>query len=285
MIDLHSHTTESDGTDTPEELVALAVQLKLEALAITDHDTLAGYQKALPFAEAAGLPLVCGIELSTRFHGRNVHLLGYFPQGEPGAPFRDWLKILQDSRRDRNQRMAQRLQSLGLPVTLEEVERKGRSMAGRPHFARVLIEKGYVTTVQQAFDEYLDESAKGYVERQEADFVESVALISQSGGIASVAHPIRLMRKAPEPLRDTIRAMSKSGLPALEAYHSDHSRANVREYEALAREFGLAVTGGSDYHGLNKPDICLGTGANRNLNVGLPVLTEIRALAAGLVRN
>lgn len=277
MIDLHSHTTESDGTDSPEELIAIAVRAGLEALAITDHDTLSGFEKAREPAHAAGLELLCGIELSTRFKGRSVHLLGYFPHGLPGAPFRVWLKELQDSRKDRNRRMAERLQSLGLPVTLEEVERKGRSMTGRPHFARLLMEKGYVSSIQQAFEEYLDESAKGYVERQEADFGDAVALIQQSGGLASVAHPIRLRRGATEPLRDTIRAMRDAGLPALEAYHSDHSAADVQCYEALALEFGLSMTGGSDYHGLNKPNIQLGTGAGGNLCVRLEVLEKLKA--------
>ncbi len=280
MIDLHTHTTESDGTDSPAELIALAVRGGLEALAITDHDTMEGYRKAVEPAREAGLELMCGIELSTRFRGRSVHLLGYFPHGEPAAPFAEWLHELQVSRKERNGRMVERLQSLGIPITLEEVERKGRSMAGRPHFAQVLMEKGYVKSIQQAFQEYLDESAKGYVERREADFAESVELIAQSGGVASVAHPIRLLRKAPEPLADTIREMSRAGLPALEAYHSDHSAADVRCYETLAREYGLGVTGGSDYHGLNKPNIQLGTGANGNLCVQRDVLTGLRRLAA-----
>lgn len=280
MIDLHTHTTESDGTDSPAELVALAVQVGLEALAITDHDTMAGYEKALEPARSAGLDLLCGIELSTRFRGRTVHLLGYFPHGAPAAPFREWLRELQQSRVDRNRRMADRLQSLGIPVTLEEVERKGKSMAGRPHFARVLMEKGYVSSIQQAFTEYLDESAKGYVERQEADFAGAVALIEESGGVASIAHPIRLQRNATEPLRDTIAGMQAAGLRALEAYHSDHSASDVRCYETLAREFGLGLTGGSDYHGQNKPNIRLGTGANGNLHVGRDVLIKLRELAA-----
>ena len=280
MIDLHSHTTESDGTDSPAELVAIALRAGLEALAITDHDTLAGYEKAKPVAQAAGLDLLCGIELSTRFRGQTVHLLAYFPNAAPGPPFQEWLTALQESRRDRNRRMADRLQSFGVDITLEEVIAKGRSMAGRPHFAQVLIEKGYVSSIQQAFTDYLDESAKGYVERLEADFAEAVALVRESGGIASVAHPIRLLRKATAPLHETVRAMHDVGLPALEIYHSDHSPADVACYQALAREFALGVTGGSDYHGKNKPNIQLGTGASGNLNIGRDVLIKLRELAA-----
>ncbi len=280
MIDLHSHTTESDGTDSPAELVALAVRIGLEALAITDHDTLAGYEKAKPLAEVAGLDLLSGIELSTRFRGQTVHLLAYFPGGAPGPSFQEWLTALQASRRERNGRMVERLQSLGVNITLEEVIAKGKSMTGRPHFARVLIEKGYAANIEEAFNEYLDESAKGYVERKEADFAEAVALVKESGGIASVAHPIRLLRKPTASLRDTIAAMRGSGLPAIEVYHSDHSAANVHCYLEFAKEFGLGITGGSDYHGLNKPDIRLGTGAHGNLHVDRSVLVRLRELAA-----
>ena len=225
--------------------------------------------------------MVCGVELSTRFQGKTVHLLGYFPNQPPSSRFREWLKGMQESRRDRNRRLVERLQALGIDITLDEVIAKGRSMAGRPHFARILVEKGYVPTMQRAFDEYLDESAKGYVVREEADFAESVALIRDSGGIASVAHPIRLLKKASASVSDTLAAMHEATkLPALEAFHSDHSAADVREYETVARKYGMAVTGGSDYHGVNKPNIQLGTGANGNLCVSRDVLVKLRELAA-----
>lgn len=278
MIDLHSHTTESDGTFTPQELVAEAKAVGLEALAITDHDTLAGYDIACGPAREAGLDLVCGIELSTRFQGRSVHLLGYFPNRPPNADFRGWLTDLQKSRYDRNVRLAERLRSLGVDITLEEVQAKGRSLTGRPHFARVLMEKGYVDSLQQAFEEYLDESAKGYVERQEAGFAESVERIRASGGVPSVAHPVRLSRRDPMPLEETIGEMRDVGILAIEAYHSDHKPADMQRYEKLAASYGLGVTGGSDFHGGNKPNIRLGTGANGNLHVPLAVLTRLREL-------
>ncbi|MCU1257665.1 MAG: hypothetical protein JWO80_550 [Bryobacterales bacterium] len=278
MIDLHSHTTESDGTFTPAELIAEAKRIGLEALAITDHDTLAGYEGARDLAVQAGLDLVCGIELSTKFRGRSVHLLGYFPNREPAPEFREWLGIMQKSRYDRNVRMAERLRSLGVDITFAEAQAKGRSLTGRPHFARVLLEKGYVSSMQQAFDEYLDESAKGYVERQEADFAESVERIRAAGGISSVAHPIRLLKNDDERLNEMIGGMRDCGLPALEAYHSDHSPADVARYEKFAAHYGMARTGGSDFHGANKPNIQLGTGANNNLHVPLTILTNLRGL-------
>ncbi len=275
MIDLHSHTTESDGTFTPRELVQEALSRSLEALAITDHDTFAGYDLALPPAEAAGLDLVCGIELSTKFHARSVHLLAYFPNDAPDVEFRGWINSLLASRNDRNARMVERLRSLGVQITLEEVKAKGRSLTGRPHFARVLIEKGYVSTIQQAFDDYLDEGAKGYVERDEADFGDAVKRVNRAGGVASVAHPVRLKGFA---FKDVIAEMRDLGLKAVEVYHSDHSAANVVEYRGLAEKYGLAMTGGSDFHGANKPDIQLGTGQNNNIHVPLELLTKLRSL-------
>ena len=167
MIDLHSHTDRSDGTFTPAELIAEAVRVGLNALAITDHDTFAGYDAAVPFAQAAGLELICGIELSTRYQGGSVHLLGYFPLTPPSKELRAWLAFMLEGRRDRNNRLIAKLQSLGVDITLAEVEAVGRTLTARPHFARVLVDKGYAKDIESAFDLYLDESARGFVQRQE----------------------------------------------------------------------------------------------------------------------
>jgi hypothetical protein len=275
LIDLHTHTNESDGTFSPFELVDAAVDLRLEALAISDHDTLAGYDRALPRAREKGLDLVCGIELSTKFHGKTVHLLGYFLQDNPTDVFRAWLAEMQATRRDRNLRMAERLRSLGIDVRIEEVERKGRSLAGRPHFAQLMLEKGYVSTIQQAFDDYLDESAKGYVDRREPDIKHAIERLAAAGGISSVAHPVRMGYRDPEKMRAIVGELRDAGLTALEVYHSDHRPADVAQYRELAREFDLGVTGGSDFHGEVKPGIRLGTGAG-NLNIPLSVLALLR---------
>ncbi len=254
----------------------------LEALAVTDHDTLAGYDLAEPLARAAGLDLVCGIEISTRFHGRSVHLLGYFVNQPASAEFREWLRELQSSRRDRNLRLIARLRSLGVDISLEEVEAKGRSMTGRPHFARVLVEKGYVTTIDQAFEDYLDESAKGYVQRREVPMDEGIERVLRGGGIPSLAHPIRVGRRAGgangDELDQWVGEMRDMGLRALEAFHSDHSPQDVERYLDLARRLDLAVTGGSDFHGANKPRIELGRGYEGNLCVPRSVLDKLRAM-------
>jgi predicted metal-dependent phosphoesterase TrpH len=275
LIDLHTHTNESDGTYSPFDLVDAAVDLRLEALAISDHDTLAGYDRALPRACEKGLDLVCGIELSTKFHGKTVHLLGYFLHQQPADGFRAWLAEMQATRRDRNLRMAARLQSLGIDVRIEEVERKGRSLAGRPHFAKLMLEKGYVSTIQQAFDDYLDESAKGYVDRQEPDMETAIARIAAAGGISSIAHPVRMGYRDPQKMRALVAELRDEGLTALEVFHSDHRPADVEQYLGLAREFSLSVTGGSDFHGDVKPGIRLGSGAG-NLNIPMSVLALLR---------
>jgi predicted metal-dependent phosphoesterase TrpH len=281
MIDLHSHTTASDGTFAPAQLVEEAGRTGVRILGITDHDTFAGFDQAGPLAREAGLELVCGIELSTKLHGHSVHLLGYFldeflnPSLKPDGfdVFRKWVGDLQTSRRDRNVRLIARLRELGVDITLDEVDARGGGMTGRPHFAQVLIAKGYATSVQQAFDEYLDESAKGYVTRREPQFAEAVQHIRQGGGIASLAHPVRIR----EDLASILPEVRSAGLNAIEAYHSDHSPSQIALYLELAAQHGLLVTGGSDFHGAVKPEIHLGTGRGGNLRVPEDLVDRLRA--------
>jgi predicted metal-dependent phosphoesterase TrpH len=273
MIDLHSHTTASDGTFSPAQLVDEAGRAGVRILGITDHDTFSGYDRAVPLARQAGLELVCGIELSTKLHGNSVHLLGYFLGTDGLGVFRGWIGDLQESRRERNVRLVARLQQLGLKITLEEVQARGGEMTGRPHFAQLLLEKGYVSSLQQAFDEYLDESAKGYVTRNEPQFAEAVGHIREGGGIASLAHPIRLR----EDVSGVLPALRAAGLNAIEAYHSDHSPAQTELYLDLAAQNGLLVTGGSDFHGAVKPEIRLGTGRAGNLRVPGDLVDRLRA--------
>jgi predicted metal-dependent phosphoesterase TrpH len=299
MIDLHTHTAESDGTLTPAELVAAAAALPLEALGISDHDTFTGYDQAVPLARQARLDLVCGIELSTKWrrggkpgtdgtvHGgtvssvpsrsrsRSVHMLGYFLCGPPSAGFRAWLEALLEARRERNRRLAARLQSFGIGITIEEAEGLGRRVTGRPHFARLMVVKGYASTIQEAFDLYLAESAKAYVEREEPELAEGIRRILEAGGLPSLAHPVRHARHGAAAFEKAIVEMRGMGLGAIEVYHSDHGPADVAQFESLARRYGLAITGGTDFHGANKPGLALGTGYG---NVAVPrrVLDDLR---------
>jgi len=275
MIDLHSHTTASDGTFSPAQLVEEAQRVGLRTLGITDHDTFSGYDQALPLARAAGLDLVRGIELSTKLNAHSVHLLGYFlNEQHPGlVEFQAWIRDLQESRRERNIRLVARLRELGLDVTMEEAAARGGGMTGRPHFARLLVEKGYVSNMQQAFDDYLDESAIGYVTRREPQFAEAAQRIGQAGGIASLAHPIRLR----EDVADVLPKLRADGLSAIEVYHSDHSPEQTELYLRLANKHELLVTGGSDFHGAAKPEIQLGTGRENNLRVPEDLVDRMRA--------
>ena len=273
MIDLHSHTNESDGTCSPAQLIGEAVRAGVRVLGITDHDTLRGFDTALPLARDAGLELICGIELSTKLHSQSVHLLGYFLAEDHGmTDFRDWVLDMQASRRDRNIRLVARLQELGFNITLEEAESRGRGMTGRPHFAQLMVEKGYVSNLQQAFDQYLDESAIGYVFRREPQFAEGVERIRNAGGIASLAHPVRVRGDIPS----LIPELCNVGMNAIEAYHSDHTPRDTELFLGLAERHGLLVTGGSDFHGAAKPDVRLGTGYRGNLKIPENLVERLR---------
>lgn len=285
FIDLHSHTNESDGSLLPEELVQLAKRSDLDALAITDHDTFAGYEKALPFARGAGLDLVRGIELNSRLKlgdaaERAVHLLGYFLWGEPSWEITGFLEQQRKDRRERNRRLAAMLQSRGVNVVVEEVEARGRSLAGRVHFAQVLVEKGYAESSNDAFRKYLGEAAPTYVHRDSLTTAEAIQTVRRGGGIPVLAHPVRLglLREAE---RDVFLQLKSQGLMGLEVYHSEHEPALQAHYRQLAEELGLLPTGGSDFHGAIKPTIQLGTGLRGNVRVPREFLDRMRGAAPG----
>ena len=276
MVDLHSHTDASDGSDAPQELIDNALRAGVRSLSITDHDTFAGYFAAREYAAAQGVDLLCGIELSTKYEGKTVHLLGYFPAAEPSADFAAWLIGLQEKRRDRNRRLVANLQKLNVEITLEEVEAIGKSQAGRPHFASILLQKKYVKTMQEAFDKYLAENGRAYTEREEVPLEEGIQRMRAAGGVPVMAHPVRLGRRTHQEEIEWITAAVEMGMLGLEVRHSDHDGAAVARYTALAERLGLLTTGGSDYHGSYKPDIRLGTGKNGNVSVPPEWLEKLR---------
>jgi 3',5'-nucleoside bisphosphate phosphatase len=286
LIDLHAHTDRSDGSTDAADLVRLAVRGGIEALGIADHDTLAGYDAALPTAAAAGLELICAVELSTRPEPKSpgkrqpsVHLLGYWLLAPPSEEFRCWLESQQESRRRRNLDLVAKLEHLGVPVSLDEAEVYGRNQVGRPHFARVLCDKGYVSSMQEAFDLYLADEARAAVERDEPTLDEGIQRIVESGGMASLAHPVRLPQRGPE-LASLLEHLIDAGLQGIEVFHSEHSAADTAEFSELARRFDLIPTGGSDFHGDNKPNIRLGTGINSNICLSYSFLENMREMCA-----
>ncbi len=284
MIDLHTHSDQSDGSVSPADLVRQARDAGLEALGITDHDTLAGWDLAAPAATDLGIELVCGVEISTRIapgSKRSVHLLGYFLADPPPRDFRDWLRNWQESRRRRNVELIAKLQSLGLDLRLEEAQALGGNLTGRPHFAQVMVRKGYVKTIQQAFDLYLADDAKAAVHRDQSSLIQGIERIRAAGGLASLPHPSRLAEaRERNSLIALLKPLLRAGLDGIEVYCSEHTAAHIALFLSVARELRLAVTGGSDFHGANKPGIELGTGAGNNLDLPYSLLEALREHAA-----
>ena len=283
MVDLHTHTDRSDGSTSPAELIQQSCAIGLEALAIADHDTLAGYDAAAPVAAESGLELICAVELSTRpetprgcKRERSVHVLGYFLLSAPKPEFRTWLETQQASRRKRNLDLVAKLCELGVNISLADAEVYGRNQVGRPHFAKVLLEKGYVSCMQEAFDRYLADDAEAGVERDEPTLEEGVRRIVEAGGLASLAHPVRLPQRGPD-LAMLVRRLMDCGLGAIEVFHSEHTPADCREFAEIGLQLDLISTGGTDYHGDHKPGVKLGTGMDGNVCLSYEFLETMRA--------
>ena len=256
MIDLHLHTTVSDGTLTPRELVVRVAAAGLTTIAVTDHDTTAGLAEARAAAARAGLSFIHGIEITAVENGRDVHILGYYiDPDEPRLTI-----FLEAQRADRIRRVheiAERLMAQGCAVDAGAIlhcaaPREGRSV-GRPQIADVLVARGYAADRDEAFDRYLGDGGSAFVPRRGASAADVVRVIGNAGGIASLAHPGLTKRD------DLIPELAAAGLAAIEVRHSDHDAETERRYRALARAHDLAVSGGSDYHGDNSRRApCLG---------------------------
>jgi hypothetical protein len=246
--DLHTHSLASDGTRPAAQIVGLAKQAGLAAVAITDHDTVAGVEEALEEGRKLGIDVVPGVEISTAANGKEIHVLGYFVDWRD-ASFLSRLERLRNTRNERNEMMIEKLNELGLQVTMEEVlaeagrTRQDGESVGRPHIAALLVRKGYVGSVQEAFDRYLGAGAAAYVNPPRIRPEEAIRWIKEAGGAAVLAHPG--LYGADRLVDEWIAA----GLDGLEAYHSDHSPEQERKYALLASRHGLIVTAGSDYHG------------------------------------
>ena len=259
MIDLHTHSTVSDGSDPPERIPELAAAAGCVAVALTDHDRLDGLAPAAARADELGVRLVPGCELSCQASPGTLHLLAYFLEDGEG-PLQAELGRLQEGRGDRNRRLVDRLAELGLPVTLEEVEAEaGGEGVGRPHVAAVLVRKGVVASIQEAFDRWLAKGRPGYVERDRLTVAEAIRLVRGSGGVPVLAHPLSLGLDDGA-LDGTVGELAGLGLAGLEALYGRYRPEERQALADLAGRHGLVVTGGSDYHGRYKPDLQVGTG-------------------------
>jgi predicted metal-dependent phosphoesterase TrpH len=262
VIDLHSHSTMSDGTDSPTRVVQLAGEAGLAALALTDHDTLDHLPEARAAAEAQSLRLVPGCEISCELSGRapgTMHLLVFFVDDAPGE-LRDRLAALQEARNERNVQIVEALNERGVPITVEAVQAQaGPGSVGRPHIARVLMEAGHVSSIQEAFDVWLGKGRPAYFERDRLEPEDAIELTHASGGVCAIAHPGSLGLDDVE-LDAFVGELADAGLDGLECEYGAYLPEERAPLHELARRHGLAPTGGSDYHGDNKPGLSVGTG-------------------------
>ena len=274
-IDLHVHTTASDGSFSPRQVVQAAHAAGLSAVAITDHDTASGYSEAADEGRKLGITVVPGIEISTKYGGP-VHILGYYidPDSEKLRPVLDWVVSDRDQR---NRKMAQLMADDGLPVSYDDMRRRFGEVIGRPHFARILVELGMAESTSDAFDKYVEKGRKYYLPRNFLSIERSVEIIREAGGVPVLAHPFQYKRDDAG-LREIIEHCMDHGLMGMECRYSGYSGEQSRYLEALADEYGLLKTGGSDFHGISKPHIKLGTGMG-TLDVPMVFLEKLRQAA------
>lgn len=259
-VDLHLHTTASDGVRSPSEIVRYAKFRGLQAIAITDHDTIEGLEEGLAEGEKIGFELIPGIEISAEHSPGSMHLLGYFIDITHPL-LNDRLGYLQRSRAERNPKMVEKLNRLGIDITYEEVlEASGGGQVGRPHFAQVLMGKKYVKSFKEAFDRYLKKGAPAYVDKLRFAPGEALHFINEAGGVAVLGHPNTLGLNGYSELEGLILQLLKEGLKGIEVYYPEHSPAEIAQYKGLAGKYGLVITGGTDYHGIEKNGLEIGVG-------------------------
>ena len=261
LCDLHMHSSLSDGTDTPRRLVELAAAAGLAAIAVTDHDTTAAWEDARDAGAEFSVRVLSGAEISVEHGGRTVHLLAYcFDAGV--ERLRAGLADMRTGRDERNRAIVARFNDLGIPLTYEEVAAHAGDggVVGRPHFARVLLDRGVVATLPEAFDRFLARGAAAYVDRRSFSLADAIAMVRGAGGVAVLAHPKLIKLAEGESMAALLESLVAVGLGGLECRYSLHSPDETAAYLALADRLGLVATGGSDYHGANKPDIRMGTG-------------------------
>ncbi|MDO5344595.1 MAG: PHP domain-containing protein [Lachnospiraceae bacterium] len=274
-IDLHVHSTCSDGTFSPASLAEYAARKGLQAFALTDHDTLEGIPEAAKAADACGIELIPGIEFSTAYQEQDLHILGLDLDCSNPVLLEE-IGQLQEERKRRNQKMIDKMAADGINISKEQmIAAFGDTLWTRAHFARYLEQTGYVTHMWDAFQTYIGDHCPYYIPREKTSPFHIVRLIRDTGGIPVLAHPFQYHLDE-EGLTVLIKALKQSGLLGIEAIYSTHTKAQENEIRKLARNFGLCISGGSDFHGANKPDIDLGTGKG-NLEIPYELLERLRA--------
>nr|HID60197.1 phosphatase [Desulfobacterales bacterium] len=273
-VDLHIHSNASDGTFSPLEILELARNAGLKAISITDHDTIEGSRCACE-ASFPQIEVLSGVEISTSFTPGTLHILGYLISLD--HPVLDnTLKVLQNARKDRNPKIIQRLRELGIDITYEEVLRVADGgQVGRPHIAHVLVKKGVVSDINEAFDRYLNTRGPAYVEKFRLSPTKAIQLILEAGGIPVLAHPFTLEIEEEKTLDRVVYDLVQEGLKGIEVYYSDHKSKHTLQYLRLAKRYDLLITGGTDFHGERKPGVRIGVGRG-NLNIPYRLVRELK---------
>jgi len=260
MIDLHMHSTCSDGTFSPTELVRGAKAAGVTHMALTDHDTVSGLAEARAEAGRQGIAFLGGLEISAELQPGTLHILGYgVDESSPALLHK--LDYVQRARRERNPKIVANLNRLGFDLTMEEVEDEaGGKIVGRPHFAAVMVKKGQVASTQEAFDLYLAKGKPAYENKVRLSPEESIAAIRAAGGVAALAHPLQVKTRDEAELESILQRLVRAGLQGMECYYRNHTEEDTARFLDLAKAHGLFPTGGSDFHGTHRPNIHLGTG-------------------------
>ena len=278
-IDLHIHSTASDGTLSPIEILSLARQLNLGAIAITDHDTMAGVKDALAHGIPPSLKFLTGVEISVLpppsfSYLESFHVLGYSIDPD-NTLLNHTLDELQQARKSRNPRILKILKELGFDITLAQVQKEaGECQLGRPHIAQLMIKKGYVQSINEAFDSYLSQGKPAYVDKYRLDCAKAIEIILSAGGVPVLAHPFLIQTQNDKSLEDLVITLMEMGLKGLEVYYPEHSPGKTAHYAEIAKRHGLLVTGGSDFHGSLKPEIKMGSGKG-NLSIPYAIYEKL----------
>ena len=278
-VDLHLHTTASDGVMSPSGIVRYAKAKELQAIAVTDHDTIEGLEEALGEGKKIGFEVIPGIEISAEFSPGSMHLLGYFLDIHHPLLV-EKLKYLQEARAARNPKIVEKLNRLGVRISYEDVVKaSGGGQVGRPHFAQVLLDKGYVRSIQEAFERFLKKGAPAYADKFRFKASEAINFINGANGIAVLAHPNTLGMNGNAGFEALLLQLVKEGLRGIEVYYPEHSPADVARYKLIAEKLDLVLTGGTDYHGIEGSELDIGIGRG-GMRLPYSIVEQLKAAQA-----
>jgi hypothetical protein len=273
-VDLHIHSTASDGTLSPKQILKMALDLNLRAISITDHDTIKGTIEARRHLTQKDTELLSGVEISTSLHGDTLHMLGYLIDPEDPALTRA-LSGLHEARKIRNPKIVEKLQQLGIELTYDEVLAVAEGEVGRPHIAECLVRKNVVQSPDEAFRKYIGKDRPAYVDKYRLPPAEAAKLISDAGGIPVLAHPFTIGTDSEAEMDKIISELVSKGLKGIEVYYSEHTATQFALYKRMATRHDLLITGGTDFHGARKPQIRMGTGKG-NLRIPYALVRKLK---------